>query len=63
MENPIKQFNEMMKHPLHCHPNMEEKLGVDEDHVIVDKKAWWRYLQCQQHRPTEEVAWWVQSMN
>jgi hypothetical protein len=25
---------------LHMHPHLEEKLGIEEDHVIVDKKDW-----------------------
>ncbi len=25
---------------LHNHPKMEEKLGLDSDHVIVDRDAW-----------------------
>jgi len=28
--------------PLHCHPAMQQKLGVDKDHVIVDKEDWLR---------------------
>ena len=25
-----------MKHRLHTHPKMEQELGVDENHVIID---------------------------
>jgi hypothetical protein len=53
----------MMHHPLHCHPGMETELGVDDDHVIVDKEAWFTLLQTQLNRPLESAPWWVQVMN
>ncbi len=41
-KNIIKIKNKMNKGTmfLHNHPKMEEKLGLDKDHVIVDRGAW-----------------------
>jgi hypothetical protein len=36
----IKKLNEVMNHPLHPHPELEEQLGVDHRHVIVNIEAW-----------------------
>ncbi len=38
-------------HYLHRHPVMQEKLGVDDDHIIVDKKDWKEVVKALQENP------------
>ena len=33
-----------MNNPVHNHPKMEERLGLDEDHVIIDKELYHEFL-------------------
>lgn len=37
----------MKNEKLHSHPNLERKLGLDENHVIIDKDTFFRLLKAE----------------